>query len=270
MNKPLPTLDVLIVTHTPEGIRRVAAMNPPRIEGVSYIVSWQNHGDAPVPESLEGRDDFRIYRFDGKGVSANRNNALDHASSEIMLISDDDLIYTSDNLQTVRRVMAENPEVDYASFMYDGADGKSYPDRMTDLSVVPKGFYQTTFEIALRRESEAASLRFNPLFGPGAPVLTAAEDEMFYLTARRKGLNMRFFPYVIAVHPAVTTGSREVTDAGVVMASGAVIIKQYPASWPLRIPLKAWRMSRSGRAGFMFSLRNLLRGAVYSFFNVRI
>lgn len=270
MTNTLPTLDVLIVTHAPEGIGRVAAMNPPRLDGVNYIVSWQNHGDSPVPDSLLGRDDFRIYRFDGKGVSANRNNALDHSTADIMLIADDDLIYSPENLLTVRRVMAENPEVDYASFMYDGPDRKQYPDRVTDISVVPENFYQTTFEIALRADTAAGSLRFNPLFGPGAPVLTAAEDEMFYLTARHRGVKMRFFPYVIATHPDTTTGSRVVTDAGVVKASGAVIIRQYPVSGLLRIPLKAWRMSRNGRAGFMFALRNLISGAVYSIFNVRI
>ena len=33
------TLDVLIATHTPEGILRVADMNLPVVEGVRYIVS---------------------------------------------------------------------------------------------------------------------------------------------------------------------------------------------------------------------------------------
>lgn len=46
------TLDVLICTYTPDGIRRVAGMNLPALEGVTYIVSWQEHADAPVPDSL--------------------------------------------------------------------------------------------------------------------------------------------------------------------------------------------------------------------------
>ncbi len=71
----LPTLDLLVATHRPEGILRVAQMVLPPIAGVRYVVSWQNHHDAPEPEVLK-RPDVTILRFDGVGLSANRNNAL--------------------------------------------------------------------------------------------------------------------------------------------------------------------------------------------------
>ena len=85
------TLDIAIVTHRPEGIARVAAMNLPVIDGVRYVVSWQSHEEAPVPESLV-RDDVEIHRFDGRGISLNRNHAYDHCRADIVLNADDDLI----------------------------------------------------------------------------------------------------------------------------------------------------------------------------------
>ncbi len=36
----LPTIDVVIATHRPEGIRRVETMDAPALPGVRYIVSW--------------------------------------------------------------------------------------------------------------------------------------------------------------------------------------------------------------------------------------
>lgn len=269
MIRPL-TLDVLVVTHGPEGIGRVAAMNPPQIPGVSYVVSWQNHGGAAIPQSITGRDDFKVFRFDRKGVSANRNNAIEHSVADIYLIADDDLVYTRENIENVLLTLSDNPMVDYASFRYEGPDDKRYPAEACDISTPPQGFYQTTFEIAIRRNSPAGQLRFNEQFGPGAPVLTAGEDEVFYLTARRMGLRMRFFPLTIARHPGLTTGSRAVTDPGVLRSSGAIIRLDYPATAFMRIPLKAWRLMRQGKAPFFRSLVEMVRGAVYSFKSVKI
>ncbi len=261
----MPKLEVLIVTHQPEGIDRVAAMNLPEVEGVGYIVSWQNHGDAPVPYRLMMRNDVKIVRCERRGVSVNRNNALDHGTADYLLIGDDDLIYTPESLKAVIDTMEKNPSVDYASFRYTGPDSKCYPAVEHDLGgKLPKNFYQTTFEICLRRNSPAGKLRFREDFGPGAPVFTAAEDEMMLLTARARGISMRFFPVTVACHPGVTTGNREISDDGVLLASGAVIAKLYPATAFLRLPLKAFRLSRAGQASFFRSLKSLTRGALMS------
>ncbi|MDE6484451.1 MAG: glycosyltransferase [Duncaniella sp.] len=259
----MTTLEVLIPTHTPEGISRVEEMNLPEIDGVGYVVSWQNYGDGVIPDALASRSDVKIVKYRRKGVSANRNNALDNATADILLIGDDDLIYTAGRLEAVRRVMDENPDVDYASFRYEGADEKVYPSGECDLGGrIPKYFSQTTFEIALRRNSPAGQLRFNEQFGPGAPVFSAAEDEIMFLTARARGIKMRFFPVTIACHPGLTTGCRGVDNDGILLSAGAVIAKTFPLTAALRIPLKAWRLFRSGKATFFKSLLLMSKGAI--------
>lgn len=258
------TLDVLIATHTPEGIVRVADMNLPVVDGVRYIVSWQEHRDVPVPPALAERADIMIDRFGQRGLGFNRNNAIELSTADIYLIADDDLRYTPAQLQSVRRVFEENPDVDYASFMYDGAD-KAYPATGCRLGRrLPKGFYQTTFEVAVRRRGRAASLRFHPAFGPGSISLHAAEDEMFLLTARRMGLNCRFFPIVITSHEGLTTGRRVITDPGVLRAFGAFIYLSYPLTFLPRLPLKAWRLSRARQARFSTALVEMLKGVAYA------
>ena len=62
-------LDVLIATHRPEGIKRVVDMDLPRVDGVGYIVSWQDHRGVLVPQELARRDDIEIVRFEGCWLS---------------------------------------------------------------------------------------------------------------------------------------------------------------------------------------------------------
>lgn len=258
------TLDVLIATHQPTGLERVAAMALPRTDGVSYIVSWQQHGNAPVPQSLACRDDITVLRFDGIGLSANRNNAIDHARADVYLIADNDLTYTVAQLQAVRTVFAENPDVDYASFRYEGT-AKYYPPSECSLTAaVPKGFYQSSIEIAVRRNARTAALRFNTMFGLGAGYLQAAEDEVFLLTARRMGLNCRYFPITITRHEGLSTGQCPVSTPGVLRAVGAYLRLAYPATFIPRILLKACRLAAARRASMAQALTQMCRGAVYA------
>ena len=69
------TLDLALITFGPDGIRRVGAMNLPRIDGVHYVVSWQCGGDAAVPASLI-RPDISVCRTQSRGAAVNRNNAI--------------------------------------------------------------------------------------------------------------------------------------------------------------------------------------------------
>ena len=111
-------LQVLICTLGGEGIRRVAAACHPQVCQVEYLVSWQlPEGDLPVPEALQ-RPDFRIIKSDTRGLSRNRNAAIEAASAPLCLISDDDVIYNADNLQGIIRHFDENPEEDILTFRY--------------------------------------------------------------------------------------------------------------------------------------------------------
>lgn len=270
MALPPLRLQVLIATHRPEGIARVAAMNLPRLEDVDYLVSWQDSGDTPIPVELEGRRDVRVIRFARPGVSANRNNLLEQASGDFVLIADDDLVYTEESLTNVLACIYANPHIGYFSFRYKGPDNKVYPQEACSLDKPPRGFYQTAFEVALYNPNRCnpGRLRFNEYFGPGAPVLTAGEDEMLLLTARKMGLKCMYFPIDVATHPGLTTGSRKATP-GVAKSNGAIIALEHPVTWPLRVTVNSWRMARKGRMGFLPALWNMAHGAVYALYRRR-
>lgn len=257
------TLDILIATHTPAGILRVADVVLPPIDRVRYIVSWQSHGDAPIPPSLAGRPDVEIHRFNAIGQSHNRNNALAHAGGDILLIADDDLIYTPERLQSVIHAFETHPQMEMALFRYDGPDTKTYPTAECPIGqTLPKGYYASNIEIAIRRSSRAGALRYDPDFGIASPRWSLGEDAILLLTARRLGLNIRFFPITITTHPGHSTGTRPMSATGDLRATGACISLEHPCSWPLRIPLKAWREWRRGRMALLRGITQMTLGAL--------
>ena len=255
-------LQVLICTLGDEGIRRVAAACHPQVCQVEYLVSWQlPEGDLPVPEALQ-RPDFRIVKSYTRGLSRNRNAAIEAASAPLCLISDDDVIYNADNLQGIIRHFDENPETDILTFRYASAsEAKTYPDRPFPLDSPPKGYYASSIEIAFRRDSVAGKIRFNENFGIGARFI-AGEEDIFIYDALRAGLSGRYIPFDIARHDDLSTSARLYADPALITAKGAVFTHIHPASWPLRMLVHALRniKNNNGISTFRY-LKSWLNGA---------
>jgi len=258
------TLDVAISTWKESGIRRVASMCLPVIQGVRYVVSWQCHGGAVVPAELD-RPDVEIYRFDKLGQSHNRNNALEHCRGDIVLMADDDLIYSEERLKRVVGCFEQNPGVDVATFrsVHFGSP-VVYPQESCRLtSRLPKGYSVGCIEIAIRRRT-AGHLRFNTEMGLGSPKLHGGEDEMFLYSAIKRGLNCRFFPVTICEHPYPSTGTKARYTVENLRSHGCVIGLMYPWTSVLRVPLKAWRLSRCGQSSLIKGLIYVAQGALMS------
>lgn len=260
----MATLQVLIATHGPEGLSRVGEMDLPKLPCVTYLVAWQMSEGAPspLPAPLEGRDDIRVLRNPGIGLSQNRNFLFDHATADILLLADNDLRYLPSSLSAIAALFDEDPALDIACFRFSGeaSRGKAYPEAPTELSIpLPKGYFFTSFEIAVRR-SAFGTLRFDERLGLGTR-LGAGEEEAFMFSALRRGLKAKFFPITICSHPGSTTGSAPTVSAAALRGMGAVIRMQYPSTCVLRIPLKAWRLARRGQARFLPALAALASGA---------
>ncbi|MDO4319485.1 MAG: glycosyltransferase [Bacteroidales bacterium] len=255
------TLDIAIITYGPEGIRRLAERDFPVIAGISYVISWQDYREGDVPSALL-RDDIKVVRCDAPGLSNNRNRSIESCTSDIILISDDDITHDFNALRQLIEIFERNPELDVATFRSIHPSGVIYPDHSCRLSVpYPKGYSVTSFEIALRR-STAGNLRACPELGLGSPRFHAGEDEMLLLSAINRHLDCRFYPLTICEHPHVSTGCKATLTDGNLLAAGCVIALTYPGSCMLRIPLKAWRVSRRGQASLARALWQITRGAI--------
>ena len=258
-------LDVIIATYRPEGIQRVAAMDLPPIEGIGYIVSWQEHENAPIPATLM-RNDVRIYRFDEKGVSKNRNNAIRHSKADIVLVTDDDTALIESGLRQIRQIFERNEALDVVTFQSVAPNSPRYPEKPTELKFrLPSGYWVRGIDIAFRRKI-FDKVKFDERFGPNSGMFDLSEDEIFHLKARKSGLKCMFYPVTVARHEHDSSGERHIRNPRALQSLGVVIGKSYPFSWMARAPLKAYRLSRAGQSSLLPALAHISIGAVKSLF----
>lgn len=262
------TIDIAIATWK-DRIYMVEKMLLAPIEGVRYVVSWQEHGGRALPEGIRNRlsrgcggedGDVEVYRFDLKGGSRNRNNAIDHCRGDVVVMSDDDLIYSKEGLSNVRKAFEGNPDMDLAVFMVDFPHPKPYPLYECRLGIpLPKGYWASMVEVAFRRE-RIGDLHCHPQLGLGAEYFQSGEDEMFVFSAIKRGLNCRFVNKKLCSHPGVSTGDK--ATPGILRGQGAIMGIMYPRSAAIRIILKAWRLDRAGIARFLMAFKQLSIGLI--------
>ena len=258
-------LDISICTYGAEGIARLAGRTLPRIDGVRYVVSWQNHGDIPVPVALDAREDVDVYRCSSVGLSNNRNNALECSRSDFVMISDDDVEYSAEGIESMMGYVDSHPSTAVFTFILERSGTPVYPACETVLEGrYPKGYRVCSCEMVVRK-SLLGDLRFHPDFGINSPDMHAGEDELFHLTAMRRGLECRFAPILIGRHPHAHTGFGKKMSAKVLRAQGCVATLLYPRSFMPRLLLKTWRLKKHGQSGIFKSLIDLSSGAIRAF-----
>lgn len=251
------SIDVAVAT-VGRRISNVASLLlSPRV-GIRYVVSWQEHQDLPLPNSLL-RDDVEVLRFDSSGLSSNRNNAIAHCRADIIVIADDDIVYYQDSFEKIRDFYSAHPSVSMALFRVDFPKAKCYPASPVVLNLpFPKGYYVSSVEMTFRRE-KMTGMEFYPEMGLGNEWFSASEDEYFVVSALKRGHEVMLVPDAICSHPMYSTGISALSP-GMLRSSGALIRIEYPYGWPLRLLIKAWR-SRSS-LGFVSSLWHLVSGAI--------
>lgn len=262
-----PDLQVLICTYGREGLERAAAASHPRMEGVEYLVSWQLRSDETglsIPKALE-RPDFKVFSSLTKGLAINRNIALSRATAPILLISDDDVDYTEEGLQRIIDAFRLHKDMDIVTFRYDSAShAKHYPSHPCDLTSPEKGYFVTSFEIALRRKAVQGRFWFNENFGIGA-VFPSGEEDIFMHDCLAGGLKGIFLPITVARHDGTTTSERNLMLPSRPQTKGAVFLHLHPRQWPLRMIAHALREIPLWRKGLVPSplsyCLNWLKGA---------
>ena len=242
-------LELLICTIN-EGVRRVPNILLPQIENVRYLVSWQQTGTVSIglPEELN-RPDVRVITLEGRGLAANRNNALKNAQGDILLLSDDDTKYKAENLQNIIKKFRTYPKADIICFK------AVYAKR-------PKGSFFSSWEIAFRRSQNLPV--FDERFGLGSQYLACGEEEVFLHSAYKKGLKIIFLPEVIVETNADTTGKHFLINAAVRRSKGAVLCIIYgPWSARLRCLKKAMQYDKLPLQQRMKFFEDMIQGIHY-------
>ena len=208
-------LEVLIST-IDDGIRDIPYMLLPERADVTYLVSWQEN-DAQrnlglkeylISAEWSRRRDVRVFNMTGKGLSRNRNNALLHASGDILLFADDDCRYENEYFDEILSAYETHRDADI--ILFKSNLNKSYPTKEMSLkrALRHRGYYVSSVEMTMRNNDGNKSLRFNEDFGLGSGMYIAGEEDVFLKDATRQGRRIVFVPKIIVDTPTNTTGSQ--------------------------------------------------------------
>lgn len=141
---------------------------------------------------------IKCYSFEERGVGLSRNNALLRSDADILLFSDEDIVYEDGYADKIIAAFENNPSADMLIFNMDVAEDRA-TYHTTDKCRVHRwncGRYPT-YSMAVRREPIISkNITFNLLFGGGAKY-SNGEDSLFIQECLKKGLKIFALPITI-------------------------------------------------------------------------
>lgn len=141
---------------------------------------------------------IKAYSFKEKGVGLSRNNALLRATADIILFSDEDIVYESDYANKVLEAFRQRPQADMLLFNVEVEEKRAtyHIQREHRVRFYNSGRYPT-YSFAVRRERlHRANITFSLLFGGGARY-SNGEDSLFMMECLRKGFRVFALPITI-------------------------------------------------------------------------
>ncbi len=133
-----------------------------------------------------------------KGVGLSRTTALQRATSDIVLFSDEDIVYTDDYEQLVLNEFGKNPNIDMILF-----NVKVVEERRTYWTDAPHRVHlwncgrYPAYSIAVRtKRLHELNITYHLWFGGGA-IYSNGEDSLFISEAIKKGMKLLAVPVVI-------------------------------------------------------------------------
>jgi len=169
------------------------------------LIVNQTTSDKNLISNLEN---VRVLNSYEKGLSKSRNLALQNASCEIVLVSDDDVIYEQDFYNVILNAFNKSPKSDLITFKAKNFDGQPYRDYANvDYQYNLKSIRGViSWEIAFNvKHINRLGISFDERFGLGSQFSTAEE----YIFAREvvdKGVQSNFCNQFIVSHPNVNSG----------------------------------------------------------------
>ena len=118
-------------------------------------------------ESFEKYKNFNIYSYNEIGLSQSRNRGLENVTEDIILISDDDLIYDKDYEKNIINEFKNNPNADIIFFNVESPLRSAKKIKKRKRVHIYNSLRFSSCNIAFKRKS-VKNIKFNTLFGPNA------------------------------------------------------------------------------------------------------
>ena len=169
-------------------------------------VAWQQERF----QQLAKRENFRFEELQSKGVAKSRNRAIELASGEYLIFSDDDITFSERGLQEAIDYLDANPQLSLLLGQATDESGvlrKQYPSQVTKLGSLNSA-RAATYEMIIRvADIRRLGVRFDEDFGAGAKNYLG-DEYIFVVDLVRAGGKAVFAPITLAQHPTESSGSR--------------------------------------------------------------
>lgn len=190
-----PKVQVVVATMHQKDFSKIKKMN------LNSDVIFANQTDETFfSEKNFGNYTAKMISTQTRGVGINRNFGLQYATGDILLIADDDMIYTDNYVQTVISAFNENPQADAIIFNIEtiGADkGRRQNDSVKRIHI-RNGLNYGAARLAVKRNVLIRErIHFSTCFG-GGTMYSAGEDTLFICDMLRKKLKIYTYPATIA------------------------------------------------------------------------
>lgn len=168
-----------------------------RVDSDAVVI---NQCDHESQENFEYKG-HKIYWINStqRGLSKSRNMALQAATADICVVSDDDMEYRDGYADMIRSAFAAKPEVDMFRFQVRGIERiyKSYAKKPGKVNYL-NSMKTSSVEMAFRRNAVIQkNLRFDEMIGAGTKFLMGEENAFLYDCLRKK-LQIYYLPQIIA------------------------------------------------------------------------
>ena len=164
--------------------------------------------DAVIVSQLEEKESDEFFDIGEKrilsiksqtrGVGLNRNICIDHASADIILFADEDIVYDEGYEEKVLKEFTDHPDVDVIFFNVRVCEERRtyWTDDYKYVKWYNSGRYPA-YSIAVRASKlKAAGVKYSLLFGGGARY-SNGEDSLFINDMRKAGFRMLASPVVL-------------------------------------------------------------------------
>ncbi|WP_060796656.1 glycosyltransferase family 2 protein [Clostridium perfringens] len=188
-------LEVLVATMNQKDLSKYKQMN---LQTNAIFANQSNTFNLNV-ENIDGNI-VKLITMNERGVGKNRNIALMHATADILLMADDDLVYYDNYENIVIEAFKKLKDADIIIFNIDDEsedEKRRYNSKIKRIRQYNCLNYGTP-RMAIKRNSQRKSnIWFSLLYGGGSEY-SCGEDSLFLLEALRKGLKIYTFPISIS------------------------------------------------------------------------
>jgi glycosyltransferase involved in cell wall biosynthesis len=178
------------------------------IENINAVVINQCPDILPPNNIPTPHPGIKVISVKDKGLALSRNRAIKHATGDICLFTDDDVVYLPESLTDIERNFNQFKEADIITFKAQTKDGipfKKYKNtpfihnRRTITKI-------SSIEIGIRRSFlRKSKIFFDERFGLGSRY-NSGEENIFVMDAFRRGLKIYYVPVTIVEHAFESSG----------------------------------------------------------------